>query len=122
MKFKESANFMLSFAKRARKYYLGLTTITQDLDDFLKSPYGTPIIANSSLKLLFKQSTVSINQLTEALQLTDVEKNLLVQIDIGSGLFLAGDKHALIQVVASYTEDQLITSDPARLMALKNKS
>lgn len=113
---------MLSFAKRARKYYLGLTTITQDLDDFLKSPYGTPIIANSSLKLLFKQSTVSINQLTEALQLTDVEKNLLVQIDIGSGLFLAGDKHALIQVVASYTEDQLITSDPARLMALKNKS
>ena len=120
MKFKESANFMLSFAKRARKYYLGLTTITQDLDDFLKSPHGIPIITNSSIKVLFKQSTVTINQLTEALQLTDVEKNLLTQIDIGSGLFLAGDKHTLIQVVASYTEDQLITSDPERLMALRN--
>lgn len=122
MKFKESANFMLSFAKRARKYYLGLTTITQDLDDFLKSPYGLPIIANSSIKLLFKQSTVAINQLADALQLTGVEKELLTQIDIGSGLFLAGDKHTLVQVVASYTEDQLITSDPARLMSLKNKS
>lgn len=122
MKFKESANFMLSFAKRARKYYLGLTTITQDLDDFLKSPHGIPIITNSSIKVLFKQSTVTINQLTEALQLTDVEKNLLTQIDIGSGLFLAGDKHTLIQVVASYTEDQLITSDPERLMALRNNS
>lgn len=120
MKFKESANFMLSFAKRARKYYLGLTTITQDLDDFLKSPHGIPIITNSSIKVLFKQSTVTIKQLTEALQLTDVEKNLLTQIDIGSGLFLAGDKHTLIQVVASYTEDQLITSDPERLMALRN--
>ena len=121
MKFKESANFMLSFAKRARKYYLGLTTITQDLDDFLKSPQGIPIITNSSIKLLFKQSTATINQLTETLQLTEVEKNLLTQIEIGSGLFLAGDKHTLIQVVASYTEDQLITSDPERLMALKNQ-
>ena len=121
MKFKESANFMLSFAKRARKYYLGLTTITQDLDDFLKSPQGIPIITNSSIKLLFKQSTATISQLTETLQLTEVEKNLLTQIEIGSGLFLAGDKHTLIQVVASYTEDQLITSDPERLMALKNQ-
>jgi len=121
MKFKESANFMLSFAKRARKYYLGLTTITQDLDDFLKSPQGIPIITNSSIKLLFKQSAATINQLTETLQLTEVEKNLLTQIEIGSGLFLAGDKHTLIQVVASYTEDQLITSDPERLMALKNQ-
>jgi len=122
MKFKESANFLLSFAKRARKYYLGLTTITQDLDDFLKSPHGIPIITNSSIKLLFKQSTVTIRQITEALQLTEVENNILTQIDIGSGLFLAGDKHALIQVVASYTEDQLITSDPQRLMALRNKN
>jgi conjugal transfer ATP-binding protein TraC len=121
MKFKESANFLLSFAKRARKYYLGLTTITQDLDDFLKSPHGIPIITNSSIKLLFKQSTVTIRQITEALQLTEVENNILTQIDIGSGLFLAGDKHALIQVVASYTEDQLITSDPQKLMALRNK-
>ncbi len=121
MKFKESANFMLSFAKRARKYYLGLTTITQDLDDFLKSPQGIPIITNSSIKVLFKQSTATIKQLTETLQLTEVEKNLLTQIEIGSGLFLAGDKHTLIQVVASYTEDQLITSDPERLMALKNQ-
>jgi len=121
MKFHESAEFMLSFAKRARKYYLGLTTITQDLDDFLKSDQGVPIIANASIKILFKQSSVTVNELSATLNLTSVEKAILTQVDVGSGLFLAGDKHAIMQVVASYTEDQLITSDPQKLMALRNE-
>ncbi len=122
MKFQETADFVLSFAKRARKYFLGLTTIAQDLDDFLKTPQGIPVITNSTIKILFKQSSATINQIADTLNLTEVEKSLLTQVDVGSGLFMAGNKHTIIQVVASYTEDQLITSDPKKLMALKNKN
>lgn len=122
MKFSETADFILSFAKRARKYFLGLTTIAQDLDDFLKVPQGIPVITNSTIKIIFKQSSATIKQLTETLGLTEIEKSLLTQVDVGSGLFMAGNKHTIVQVVASYTEDQLITSDPKKLITLKNKS
>ena len=120
LKYKESADFMFGIAKRSRKYYLGLTTITQDIDDFLSSPYGLPLITNSALKLLFKQSSASIDKIGEALHLTEIEKAVLLQAQVGTGLFMAGNDHAIIQVIPSYTEDQLITSDPQQLMAIKN--
>ncbi len=119
LKHQESADFLFGIAKRSRKYYLGLTTITQDIGDFLDSPYGVPIITNSALKLLFKQSSATIDKVANALHLTEVEKAILLQAEVGTGLFIAGNKHAVIQVVPSYTEDQMITSDPQQLLAMK---
>jgi len=119
LKHPESADFMFGIAKRSRKYYLGLTTITQDIGDFLNSPYGVPIITNSALKMLFKQSSATIDKIAETLHLTEVEKAILLQAEVGTGLFIAGNKHAVIQVIPSYTEDQMITSDPQQLLAMK---
>jgi len=119
LKHAESADFMFGIAKRSRKYYLGLTTITQDIGDFLDSPYGVPIITNSSLKMLFKQSSATIDKIANTLHLTEVEKAILLQAEVGTGLFVAGSKHAVIQVIPSYTEDQMITSDPQQLLAMK---
>ncbi|OGY56161.1 MAG: conjugal transfer protein TraC [Candidatus Colwellbacteria bacterium RBG_13_48_8] len=112
----DSASFLLSLAKRARKYYLGLTTITQDVEDFLNSPYGRPIITNSSLQLLLKQAPATIDVVAKAFNLTDVEKNYLLEADIGMGLFIAGLKHVAIQVAPSYFEDKLITTDPRDIL------
>ncbi|OIO50814.1 MAG: conjugal transfer protein TraC [Parcubacteria group bacterium CG1_02_50_68] len=119
MKSEDTASFLYSVAKRGRKYYLGVCTITQDVEDFLKSPYGRPILTNSSLQLLLKQSPTTIDVLQQTFNLTDEEKYLLLEAGVGEGLFFAGLKHVAIKVVASYTEDQIITSDPSQLIAIK---
>ena len=121
MKSEDTASFLYSVAKRGRKYYLGVCTITQDVEDFLKSSYGRPILANSSLQLLLKQSPTTIDVLQQTFNLTDEEKYLLLEAGVGEGLFFAGLKHVAIKVVASYTEDQIITSDPSQLLAIKEE-
>jgi conjugal transfer ATP-binding protein TraC len=119
MKSEDTASFLLNLAKRGRKYYLGLATITQDVDDFLKSPYGTPIITNSSIQILLKQSPTAIDRLQQIFNLTDEEKYLLLESDVGEGIFFAGLKHVAIKIIASYTEDQIITSDPSQILAIQ---
>ena len=119
MKSEDTASFVFSLAKRGRKYYLGVATITQDVGDFLKSPYGLPIITNSSIQILLKQSPASIDLVQKTFNLTDEEKFLLLESGVGEGIFFAGLKHVAVKVVASYTEDQLITSDPSQLLAIK---
>ena len=119
MKSDDTASFLLGLAKRGRKYFLGLATITQDVDDFLKSPYGLPIITNSSIQMLLKQSSSNIDKLQQIFSLTDEEKYLLLESDLGEGLFFVGLKHVAIKVIASYTEDQIITSDPSQLLSIK---
>lgn len=119
MKSEDTASFLFSMAKRGRKYYLGLATITQDVDDFLKSPYGLPLITNSSIQMLLKQSPTSIDKVQKTFNLSDEEKYLLLESDVGEGIFFAGLKHVAIKIIASYTEDQIITSDPSQLLAIK---
>ncbi len=121
MKSEDTASFLFSLAKRGRKYFLGVSTITQDVEDFLRSPYGKPILTNSSIQLLLKQSPTTIDLLKEIFNLTDEEKFLLLESGVGEGLFFAGLKHVAIKVVASYTEDQIITSDPSQLLAIKSE-
>lgn len=120
MKSEDTASFLFQLAKRGRKYYLGLATITQDVDDFLRSPYGIPMITNSSLQLLMKQSPTAIDQIQDTFNLTDEEKNLLLESNVGEGIFFAGLKHVAIKVIASYTEDQIITSDPSQILQIQN--
>jgi type IV secretory pathway VirB4 component len=119
MKSEDTASFLLSLAKRGRKYYLGLATITQDVDDFMKSPYGLPIITNSSIQVLLKQSPTSIDALQQTFNLTDEEKYLLLESGVGEGIFFAGLKHVAIKIIASYTEDQIITSDPSQILSIQ---
>lgn len=119
MKNEDGASFLFGVAKRARKYYLGLSTITQDVGDFLNSPYGKPLITNSSLQILLKQSSATIGVVTDTFNLTEEEKFLLLEAEKGEGIFFAGLKHVAIKVIASYTEDQIITSDPAQLLLIK---
>ena len=119
MKNEDGASFLFGIAKRARKYFLGLATVTQDVTDFLSSPYGKPLITNSSIQILLRQAPASIDILKETFNLTDEEKFLLLESDVGEGIFFAGLKHVAIKILASYTEDQLITSDPAQLLAIK---
>ncbi len=119
MKNEDGASFLFGIAKRARKYFLGVATITQDVSDFLNSPYGKPLITNSSIQMLLRQSPASMEVLQQTFNLTDEEKYLLLESDVGEGLFFAGLKHVAIKILASYTEDQLITSDPAQLLAIK---
>ncbi len=119
MKSEDTASFLLGLAKRGRKYYLGLATITQDVEDFLKSPYGLPIITNSSIQVLLKQSPSSIDVVQKTFNLTDEEKYLLLESDVGEGIFFAGLKHVAIKIIASYTEDQIITSTPSEILNMK---
>jgi len=119
MKSEDTASFLFMLAKRGRKYYLGLSTITQDVDDFLRSPYGVPMITNSSLQLLMKQSPTAIDNIQNTFNLTDEEKFLLLESGVGEGIFFAGLKHVAIKVIASYTEDQIITSDPSQILQIK---
>jgi type IV secretory pathway VirB4 component len=121
MKSEDTASFLYSLAKRGRKYYLGVATITQDVEDFLRSPYGRPILTNSSIQLLLKQSPTTIEVLQETFNLTDEEKYLLLESGVGEGLFFAGLKHVAIKIVASYTEDQIITSDPSQLLSIQKE-
>jgi len=118
MKSEDTASFLFSLAKRGRKYYLGLSTITQDVNDFLRSPYGLPILTNSSIQLLLKQSPTTIDLVQQTFHLTDEEKYLLLESGVGEGLFFAGLKHVAIKVYASYTEDQIVSSDPAQMLAI----
>lgn len=112
MKYEDSANFLFSLAKRARKYYLGLTTITQDVEDFMSSKMGRAIVANSSMQLLLKQSSSAVDVLSDVFKLTEEEKKRLSNFPIGQGLFFAGQSHVHIQIQASPTEQQLITTNP----------
>ncbi len=119
MKSEDTASFLYSIAKRGRKYYLGLSTITQDVADFMRSPYGIPIVTNSSIQLLLKQSPTNIDVLQKTFNLTDEEKYLLLESGIGEGIFFAGLKHVAIKTIASYTEDQIITSDQSQILSIK---
>lgn len=112
MKYEDSANFLFSLAKRARKYYLALTTITQDVEDFMASKMGRAIVANSSMQLLLKQSTSAVDVLSDIFKLTDEEKKRLANFPVGQGLFFAGQSHVHIQIIASQTEEELITTTP----------
>lgn len=118
MKFETGANFLFGLVKRCRKYFLGVTTITQDVDDFVRSPQGRPIITNSALQMLLKQSPASIETVAQTFNLTETEKQLLLEADVGEGIFFAGLKHAAIKVIASYAEDQIITTNPAQLLEI----
>ena len=119
MKSEDTASFLYSIAKRGRKYFLGLSTITQDVNDFVASQYGMAIVTNSSMQLLLKQSTSSADALQKVFNLTDEEKYLLLESEVGEGIFFAGLKHVAIKIIASYTEDQIITSDPSQVLAIK---
>lgn len=119
MKYDDAASFLFGIAKRCRKYYTGLTTITQDVNDFLSSRYGKPIVTNSSIQLLLKQSPAAIDVIAETFYLTDQEKFLLLESNVGEGIFFAGTKHVAIKVIASYSEDQVITTDPAQLLEIE---
>jgi conjugal transfer ATP-binding protein TraC len=115
----EGASFLFGTVKRARKYWLGVTTITQDVNDFMKSEYGQPIITNSSLVLLMKQNPATIEVVKKTFNLTEEEKMLLVEAPVGEGIFFAGAKHVLIKVLASYTEDQIITTSPEEVKKIR---
>ncbi|MFA7702820.1 MAG: conjugal transfer protein TraC, partial [Patescibacteria group bacterium] len=115
----DSAKFIFALVKRCRKYYLGVTTITQDVNDFLTSPYGQAIVNNSSVQILLKQSPAAIDLVQKTFMLTEGEKYLLLECGLGEGIFFAGNKHVAIKVVASYSEDQLITSDPRQLLEIE---
>ncbi|MFA6896844.1 MAG: ATP-binding protein [Patescibacteria group bacterium] len=119
MQHEDAASFLFGIAKRCRKYFLGLTTITQDVTDFMGSKYGKPIVTNSSIQLLLKQSPAGIKVIVDTFFLTDEEKFLLLESNVGEGIFFAGPKRAAIKIVASYSEDQIITSDPAQLLEIE---
>jgi conjugal transfer ATP-binding protein TraC len=121
MTHEDSAKFIYALVKRCRKYFLGVTTITQDVNDFLRSQYGQAIVTNSSMQLLLKQSPSAVDTIQKTFLLTEGEKYLLLESAIGEGIFFAGLKHAAIKIVASYTEDQLITSDPAQLLEIEKQ-
>lgn len=119
MQSEDGASFLFGIAKRARKYWLGVTTVTQDVNDFMKSTYGQPIITNSSLQILMKQSPATIDVVQKTFNLTDEEKYLLLEAAVGEGIFFAGQKHVAIRVVASYAEDQFITTTPEEVLRIK---
>ncbi|MDD2732045.1 MAG: DUF87 domain-containing protein [Candidatus Pacebacteria bacterium] len=119
MKNEDGASFLFGTVKRARKYWLGVTTITQDVNDFMKSDYGKPIITNSELLVLMKQSPATIETVKNTFNLTEEEKLLLLESPTGEGIFFAGTKHVLIRVLASYTEDQIITTAPEEIIKIK---
>jgi type IV secretory pathway VirB4 component len=119
MQHEDAASFLFGIAKRCRKYYTGLTTITQDVSDFMASRYGRPIVTNSSMQLLLKQSPSSIDVVSETFYLTDHEKFLLLESAVGEGILFAGTKHVAVKIIASYSEDQIITSDPRQLIEIE---
>jgi hypothetical protein len=116
MKYPDSASFVYSIAKRARKYYLGLTTATQDVEDFLKNEYGKAVLTNSSIQVLLKQGTAEVDMIAETFYLSEGEKALLLSSDVGEGLFFAGQNHVAMKVFAAPFEHELITSNPIELL------
>jgi len=119
MQTEDGASFLFGIAKRARKYWLGVTTVTQDVNDFMKSAYGQPIITNSSLQILMKQSSATIDVAQKTFNLTEEEKYLLLEAEVGVGIFFAGQKHVAMKSVASYAEDQIITTAPEEVLKIK---
>ena len=119
MQSEDGASFLYGMCKRGRKYWLGITTITQDVNDFMKSDYGQPIITNSSMQILMKQSPATIDVVKKIFILTEQEKYLLLEADVGEGMFFAGQKHVAMKVIASYTEDQIITTNPQEVLRIK---
>ena len=119
MKYEDSANFLFSLAKRARKYYLGLTTISQDVEDFLSSKMGRAVVSNSSMQLLLKQAPSAVEGIAQTFKLTSEETKRLTQFPVGQGLFFAGQNHIHIRIEASPTEAELITTNPEQVAAMK---
>ncbi|RLC39739.1 MAG: conjugal transfer protein TraC [Candidatus Nealsonbacteria bacterium] len=119
MQSEDGASFLYGICKRARKYWLGVSTITQDVNDFMKSMYGQPIITNSALQFLMKQSPATIDVVQKTFNLTDEEKYLLLECAVGEGIFIAGQKRVALKVVASYAEDQIITTSPEQVLKAK---
>ena len=119
MQTEDGASFLYGLCKRARKYWLGVTTITQDVSDFMRSDYGKPIVANSSLQFLLKQNPSVIDTVQQTFALTEGEKNALLQCDIGEGIFIAGQKRVALKAMASYAEDQIITSSPEEIVKIR---
>ncbi len=119
MQNEDSAKFIFALVKRCRKYYLGVTTITQDVNDFLRNQYGQAIVTNSAMQLLLKQSPAAIDNIAKTFLLTEGEKYLLLECGVGEGIFFAGNKHAAIKVVASYSEDQVVTTNPQQLLEIE---
>jgi conjugal transfer ATP-binding protein TraC len=116
MRSPDSAAFMYGIAKRARKYYLGLTTITQDVEDFLGTDYGKAIVTNSSIQILMKQSPAAIDKIAQVFNLSEGEKHLLLSSEVGEGLFFAGNNHVAVRVVASPDEHKLVTTKPSEVI------
>ena len=119
LKYPIGAEFLSNIAKRARKYYAGLTTISQDIPDLLALPQGKTILTNSSMQILMKQSPAAIDVVKQTFNLTDAEKYYLLEARVGFGLFFLGQNHIGIRIVASYPEDQIITSDPKQLLEIE---
>ena len=119
MQYDDSATFLRGIVKRGRKYYLGVTTITQDVDDFLQTPYGKEIVTNSAIQILLKQHSAAIDLIGNTFYLSEGEKQLLLSADKGEGIFFAGQNHVAIQVIASKEEHDLITSNPEELLRKK---
>jgi type IV secretory pathway VirB4 component len=119
MKYPVGADFISNIARRARKYYTGLTTISQDVSVFLASESGKSVLANSSIQVLMKQSPATIDVVQQTFNLTDAEKFYLLEARVGFGLFFLGQNHIGIRVVASYAEDQIITSDPRQILEIE---
>ena len=115
MQYEDSARFLYGLIKRARKYYLGITTITQDVEDFMKSPFGKPIVTNAAMQVLLKQAPSAVDSLQKAFNMTEGEKYLLLNASVGQGVFFAGRKHVAIQIVASPKEHEIITTNPEEL-------
>jgi type IV secretory pathway VirB4 component len=119
MRYPDSANFLFGVAKRARKYFLGLTTITQDVEDFLNTDYGKAIVTNSSIQILMKQSPAGVDKIAQVFYLSEGEKHLLLSANVGEGLFFAGNNHVAIRFIASPDEHALITTKPSEILARK---
>jgi len=121
MKYPDSAQFLWSVVKRARKYFLGLTTITQDVEDFLGMDIGKAIVTNSALRLLLKQSPAAVDKIGDTFYLSEGEKQLLLAANVGEGIFFAGPHHVPISIVASQKEHQLVTTRPEELAKKEKK-
>ncbi len=121
MKSEDGASFLFGLVKRARKYWLGVTTITQDVSDFMKSDYGKPIINNSAIKMLLKQSPAVINTVQKTFGLTEEEKMILLEGMVGEGIFFAGKKHVAMKILASYLEDRIVTTSPEEVLRIKKQ-
>ena len=119
MQYEDSAKFLFGLVKRARKYYLGVTTITQDVSDFLNSPWGKPIVTNAAMKILLKQSPTSIDLVAQTFNLTTGEKQVLLESEVGQGIFFAGTRHVAIGIIAFPTEHKIITTNPKDILKMQ---